>query len=298
MNIQVHIVCGVLLALLFTIATSDFLASAGFLSIAVFYSLLPDFARRFCMAKQRLHHPFFAFLFSTPLLFFGSAAFFVGTTAFLLHIALDGRSWEKANMSVTKYYDTIAVNYDTSHSSPCFERLANADFNATAPLTKGKSVLDVGCGTGTLLKRLEDTARSVMGVDISPIMIACAKLKGILVQHCSIIELPFADSSFDVVCCFKVLPHVECPEAALREMMRVARKHVVFSFYNSHSLERAWRVVRPKPVFTRYHSVSSMQHMLPNGLNLIGVWGAKVLTPKGYTIFVCRKEAGGPAPKT
>jgi ubiquinone/menaquinone biosynthesis C-methylase UbiE len=41
--------------------------------------------------------------------------------------------------------------------------------------------------------------------------------------------MPFNDGSFDVVCSFAILHHVERPDAIVREMTRVARKAVIIS---------------------------------------------------------------------
>ncbi len=45
-------------------------------------------------------------------------------------------------------------------------------------------------------------------------------------------SLPFADDSFDAVCEFAILHHVENPNAVVREMIRVARKAVFISDAN------------------------------------------------------------------
>ena len=42
-------------------------------------------------------------------------------------------------------------------------------------------------------------------------------------------ELPFADGEFDLVAAIEVFEHLERPEAALAEMARVARRHVLVS---------------------------------------------------------------------
>jgi predicted TPR repeat methyltransferase len=45
------------------------------------------------------------------------------------------------------------------------------------PRNKNQSILDLGCGTGTLTSRLSDLADSVIGVDCSASMLAKAREK-------------------------------------------------------------------------------------------------------------------------
>lgn len=49
-------------------------------------------------------------------------------------------------------------------------------------------------------------------------------IKGKPVYECNIERLPFADKEFDFVYCSHVLEHVDCPENACRELMRVAKR--------------------------------------------------------------------------
>ena len=51
-------------------------------------------------------------------------------------------------------------------------------------------------------------------------------------------SLPFADQSFDAAMAFSTVPHWQDPVAGLREMRRVARRVVVFTYDAS---EFAWR---------------------------------------------------------
>jgi ubiquinone/menaquinone biosynthesis C-methylase UbiE len=99
-----------------------------------------------------------------------------------------------------------------------------------AALRPGLRVLDVACGTG-LVARLAAEAVGVNGrvaaLDLNPAMLAVAtELPAIEGAPIAWIEgdarsLPFAEASFDVVCCQLGLQFFPDREGALREMKRV-----------------------------------------------------------------------------
>lgn len=87
-------------------------------------------------------------------------------------------------------------------------------------------MLDAGCGTAGTTKALQRYG-SVVGIDFSPLALKLGRTRDPRINLCrgTISELPFADSSFDVVTCFDVLYHlgVEDDLAALREFYRVLK---------------------------------------------------------------------------
>jgi ubiquinone/menaquinone biosynthesis C-methylase UbiE len=96
------------------------------------------------------------------------------------------------------------------------------------PLLAGlsfRSVLDIGCGTGELLARLEEWQPAhLAGLDISANMIAAAREKlGPQVDlHVGDAEsLPWPDGSFDLVTCTNSFHHYPDPTRALAEIKRV-----------------------------------------------------------------------------
>ncbi|MDB6093832.1 MAG: Methyltransferase type 11 [Verrucomicrobia bacterium] len=85
-------------------------------------------------------------------------------------------------------------------------------------------VLDAGCGTGGLIRRLsnlEPTWRWT-GVDLSPEACALARTRcGAEIREASITALPFPDATFEAVVSADVIYHVDDDGAALREFARV-----------------------------------------------------------------------------
>lgn len=90
----------------------------------------------------------------------------------------------------------------------------------------GARVLDAGCGTGGLLRRLR-AARpdwALTGLDFSPLACELARERGgAEVVQGSIAALPFADGQFDAVTSCDVVCQVTEPEPAVREFHRVLR---------------------------------------------------------------------------
>ncbi len=100
-------------------------------------------------------------------------------------------------------------------------------------LSPGMSLLDVGCGPGSvtldLAAALGPEGR-VVGVDAAAVVIETAREAArergderTRFETADLFDLPFADDAFDVVHAHQVLQHVERPVAALREMARVCR---------------------------------------------------------------------------
>ena len=128
-----------------------------------------------------------------------------------------------------RYYDLLVWLLTLGREGAFRERLL-----ALARLQPGESVLDVGCGTGTLAiaaKRRVGPRGVVHGIDASPEMIARAARKarkaGIDVTfRTAIVEaLPFPDRHFDVVLSTLMLHHLPRParEQCAREMRRILK---------------------------------------------------------------------------
>ncbi|MDJ0893593.1 MAG: class I SAM-dependent methyltransferase [Alphaproteobacteria bacterium] len=99
----------------------------------------------------------------------------------------------------------------------------------------GDHILDVGCGVGHYLRGLQTALGfefSYTGVDATEHFVKLAQeaFKGVdraqFIQG-DIFELPFEDARFDIVMCNNVLLHLPTVRTPLRELCRVAGRHVL-----------------------------------------------------------------------
>jgi SAM-dependent methyltransferase len=88
----------------------------------------------------------------------------------------------------------------------------------------GHAILDAGCGTGNNLVHLSGRGRAV-GVDLSEDALRFCRTRGVQAARASVLALPFAAASFDLVTSFDVLYHrwVKDDRAAVAELARVLR---------------------------------------------------------------------------
>lgn len=87
----------------------------------------------------------------------------------------------------------------------------------------GARVLDVGCGTGSLMAAARAAGLETLGVEPDAEMSALARSRDVgEIVAAGLPELPFADGSFEVVLANFVLNHVDDPRRGVRELTRVA----------------------------------------------------------------------------
>ncbi len=91
----------------------------------------------------------------------------------------------------------------------------------------GSKILDLGCGNGISARLLNQVDFDVVGTDISPLFLKEARNwenPKLRYQVCDVLELPFENESFDVICSNELIEHLPDVETALTEMVRVVRK--------------------------------------------------------------------------
>jgi SAM-dependent methyltransferase len=95
-----------------------------------------------------------------------------------------------------------------------------------APVRGDERVLDSGTGAGTLALALAPLVGEVVGVDVVPELLEAARRDA--PANATFVEgdataLPFESFTFDIACSRRTLHHVNRPELAFSELVRVAR---------------------------------------------------------------------------
>jgi len=157
----------------------------------------------------------------------------------------DHETWNEA---MAKRFDPDAFITKSGFFIRTIEAMRLDRTRRSLKLGAGLAVLDLGCGPGNLLERLE--GGRVVGFDLSDYLLAQARARvqgraGFEVIKGDAERLPFPDGSFDRIVCSEVLEHVEKPEQVLREMRRVARSgaRVVITVPNETLINLTKRVV-------------------------------------------------------
>jgi len=185
-----------------------------------------------------------------------------------------------------------------SHRALVFGRRARVLADALAPLipSGARSVLDIGCGDGTiaglLAERRADLA--IEGVEVTPrptCRVRCRAFDGA--------QLPFPDRSFDVCLFVDVLHHTTDVTQLLHEATRVTRSCVILKDHLSessfdHATLRAmdWVGNRPHGVTLTYNYQSLrqwQQHFAACGLQATQLSTTVPLYPFPFSQIFGRK---------
>ncbi len=189
-----------------------------------------------------------------------------------------------------EYYDEFSRCYDHGRFSGYHALLDELEAGAVIPYADGMRVLEAGCGTGLIMKRLRAANAIVFGADLSSGMLNIATKRGFQVVRADICALPFKDESFDIVYSFKVLAHVKNIARAVEEMARVVRKggYVFPEFYNRCSFRLLVRILKgsrkisssttDREVYTRYDKWKDILSYVPASCRLEGVIGVRIWT--------------------
>lgn len=129
---------------------------------------------------------------------------------------------EKSKQTFSNQANIYASTYNGKHAKKLYESVSQkvSSFNC-------KEVLDVGCGTGTVLSMLsKNEGISLAGIDLSEKMLNIAREKldeKVELKIGDSEQLPWDDNTFDAIMCTDSFHHYPEPEKVLSEMARVLK---------------------------------------------------------------------------
>ncbi len=134
---------------------------------------------------------------------------------------------------------------------------------------RGRTVLDVGCGTGRHALRLAAAGAAVHALDFSEAMLQQARAKPgaesvTFLSHDLARPLPFPDRSFDRVLCALVLDHVADLTSMFGEFRRVCRPDgfIVVSTFHPAMMLRGVQARFTDPATGRETRLASCPHQI------------------------------------
>jgi ubiquinone/menaquinone biosynthesis C-methylase UbiE len=148
-------------------------------------------------------------------------------------------------------------------------------------LAPGTSILDVGCGPGTitadLARRVAPAA--VIGIDLAAGVVAAARdqhaqVPNLRFETGDVYALDFPDAAFDVVYAHQVLQHLSDPVRALREMRRVLRPGGTLAVRDSDYAAFVWSPAdeRLDRWMSIYHALTRRNHAEADAGRYLHVW--------------------------
>ncbi|HEC64668.1 MAG TPA: methyltransferase domain-containing protein [bacterium] len=93
-------------------------------------------------------------------------------------------------------------------------------------IPEGLSVVDLGCGSGRLLRRLKET-NSVYGVDISSLAMEILAVYDIKGEIGNLENFDYFNKEFDVVVLSHTLEHIDNDEALIKNIVRITKQFAI-----------------------------------------------------------------------
>jgi ubiquinone/menaquinone biosynthesis C-methylase UbiE len=158
-------------------------------------------------------------------------------------------------------YTTVTEVVGDDVSQEQIQRLCNRYYWAEK-YCHGKDVFEIACGSGQSLRLLYNVSRSFEAGDCSDDLLAIAKANygdKIKVSKIDAHQLPFEDSSKDVLICFEAIYYIENVDTFLRECVRVLRPSGVLLIATAN---KDLYDFNPSPYSYKYFGVVELREML------------------------------------
>ncbi|UCE05846.1 MAG: methyltransferase domain-containing protein [bacterium] len=142
-------------------------------------------------------------------------------------------------------YNEIASTYNERYEAGSFEGIAST-LKSLIQNSSAKRILEVGCGTGHWLEKLQGVDRQVYGLDLSIGMLRQADqgLKSVYLICGQARYLPFFDACFDIIFCVNALHHFDQKQKFISQARQALRSGGILAIIgmDPHNGNNKWYI--------------------------------------------------------
>ena len=138
---------------------------------------------------------------------------------------MSSRRWNRAQEAEKKYWSSTKEGWLNDDRRLYWQEILNRGFGLDYSFFRNKDVLEIGCGPSGIIFQI-DTAKHRIGIEPMELgNLIGEDWKKSIVKKGVGEDLPFEDSSFDIVISFNALDHAINPDGVIRETYRVLRNN-------------------------------------------------------------------------
>ena len=158
---------------------------------------------------------------------------------------------------------------------------------------KDSAILDIPCGNGRFYEVFSGVRELVLA-DYSENMLTATEERigsvgNVRLIQADISSIPLSDNSMDLCFCMRLFHHMKNEDirvAALKDLARVSRKYVAFSFYDKKCLRYFWRKCLGKKIRGNYTTIEDFVKLAkPFGLKLVSSFRCDFIEQQTLVLF-------------
>jgi len=167
-------------------------------------------------------------------------------------------NWEQSIAKAKQlygYYDRFSDEDVTRRYTPENRSRQQALLRTLARYTRGRRLLDVGCGIGQLLETASDEGWDAAGIDLSETAIRLCRGRGLSASRTDFFDRSLDAQRFDVIVMSELIEHVPSPQRFLKRAEELLADDGVlylttpnFGSLARRMLAESWSVIHPEHV--------------------------------------------------
>jgi len=160
------------------------------------------------------------------------------------------------------------------------------------------AIIDIPCGNGRFCD-VFSTAGKLIAADYSENMLTAFRerignVENVKTLQADITQIPLPDKCVDLAFSMRLFHHMKndaVRSAALKELSRISRKYVAFSFYNKRCIRYLWRKSLGKKIRGNYVTLDHYIELAQDaGLELVSSYRYNIIEQQSLVLFKKSEE--------